>query len=332
MYKELNTFNNVIEYLSTDIRLLLSKLPKTFKENIEEIRLRNHKPLNLYIQGKNYFISKENTLTEDPKKAFIVNQQQINNTFQLITNHSVYAFSEEITNGFITICGGHRVGLGGKIVYGPKGIENIRNLSSLNIRIAREKKGISNHIISYLLNNEGEFHNTLIISPPQCGKTTLIRDIIRNLSDGYKTICRGFKISLIDERSEIGGVYNGIPQKDIGLRTDVLDGCLKSDGIMMAIRSLSPDIIAVDEIGGTRDVEAIDEALRAGIKFIATIHGHGLKDIYGKTNMRKLMREKIFKRYIILDRTRGVGTISAIIDGESLVTIYPKKGDKDEVY
>ena len=324
MDREVKTYENVCTFISEDIRGPLLKIDKQYRENIEEIRLRNNKPLNIYRAGRNFFVAKNGTLLEKEKGAVIVKDDYIKNTFQLVTNHSVYAFNEEIKNGFITITGGHRVGIGGKMFYGSNGIEDITNISSLNFRIAREKKGISNLLIPYLLDSRGEFYNTLIISPPQCGKTTLLRDLIRNLSDGIDNKFQGFKIGLIDERSEIAGVYRGVSQNDVGLRTDILDGCLKWDGIMMMIRSMSPEIIAVDEIGGVKDIEAIGEGLRAGIKFIATIHGSSLDDIKEKRSIQTLLKEKIFKRYIILDRSRGVGTISEIIDGDSFKNIISK--------
>lgn len=319
MLKEINIFNNVIRYLSSNLKFLLSKIPEDYKKEIEEIRIRSEKPLNIYFQGKDYFLSKDGKILEECNEAYIVNKKEINHTFQIITNHSLYAFSEEIKRGFITISGGHRVGIGGEIIYNYKEIESIKNISSLNIRIAREKKGISDSIIPYLV-NDNKFHNTMIISPPQCGKTTLLRDIIRNLSDG-SDYYQGFKISLVDERSEIAGMYNGIAQKDIGLRTDILDGCLKSHGIIMLIRAMSPDIIAVDEIGGSDDIQAISEGIRAGIRFITTIHGDGLEDIKNRENIKKVIKNKIFNRFIILDRSKGVGTIREIIDGKSFKNI-----------
>ncbi len=316
--KESILFDHVLEYLSEDIRTILLKMPKIYKEDIEEIRLRNGCPLNIYLRGQDYFISKSGKVVNDIKDSFIVNKEHINNTFQLITNHSVYAFTEEIKRGFITISGGHRVGIGGKVIYDSRGlgIEGIRDITSLNIRIAREKMGISDDIIKYLLEGYDSIHNTLIISPPQCGKTTLLRDIIRNLSDGNKW-SRGFKVGLVDERSEIAGTYAGKNQKYIGIRTDVLDACLKSHGIMMLVRAMSPDIIAVDEIGGLSDIEAIAEGIRAGIKFIATVHGYSVYDVKDRAYLKELINEGIFGRYIILDRSQGVGTISKILDGES---------------
>ncbi|NLK44913.1 MAG: stage III sporulation protein AA [Tissierellia bacterium] len=314
--KEVKIYDSLIGNLNEDLKNVLIKIPLHIKGKVEEIRLKKEKPLMIYYEGKDYFVTKTGNLSKDMSKGIIVGENHIVSTFQLISNYSPYAYLEEIRNGYITITGGHRVGIGGKVVYGNKGIENIKNISSMNIRIAREKMGISDSLIPNLIKGKKDFFNTLIISPPQCGKTTLLRDIVRNLSNGTITSnYEGFKVSLIDERSELAGMYNGVAQKDVGLRTDILDGCLKSDGIIMAIRSLSPDIIAVDEIGGKRDVDAIHEALRAGIKLIATIHGSSIHEIREKLSMRDIFQEKIFERYIVLDRSKGVGTVRELLDG-----------------
>ncbi|NLN14967.1 MAG: stage III sporulation protein AA [Tissierellia bacterium] len=331
MEKEIDIFENVLEYISRDVRRILKAIPEDVKGRVEEIRLRNGSPLNIYLDGKDFFITKASKMSRLSHEAYIVDGEDINNSFQLITNHSVYAFSEDIRKGYITIRGGHRVGIGGKVVYNKEGIEFINTISSLNIRIARQKKGVSNHLLPYLIDKVMNPYNTLIISPPQCGKTTLLRDIVRNLSNGKSTV-RGFKISLIDERSELAGVYNGIPQLDVGIRTDVLDGCLKADGIMMVIRAMSPDIIAVDEIGGAEDIRAIYEALRAGIKLIATIHGKDLEDIRYRLNLSRIIEERIFQRYIILDRSQGVGTIREILEGDKFTNIYRGKRSLDGSY
>ncbi len=328
MLKDFKIYDSVIENLCEELNTVLNRIPSNYKDRVEEIRLRNNRPLTIFCGTKDYFVSMMGDVNSHPSKAMIVNENHIKNTFQLISNYSVYAYAEEIKNGYITIRGGHRVGIGGKVVYNSNGVEKIQNISSLNIRIGRQILGVSDSIIPCLVNAPKTFYNTLIISPPQCGKTTLLRDIVRNLSNGFYPLnLQGFKVSVIDERSEIAGMYNGIAQNDVGVRTDILDGCLKSDGIMMAIRSLSPDIIAVDEIGGKKDVEAIHEALRAGIKLIATIHGSSLEEVRSKSSMKDLFEEKIFDRFIILDRSNGVGSIREIIDSYNFKPIYLGKSD-----
>ena len=321
-----NIYDSVIENICVDIAKILQNIPQRYKENCEEIRMRNGSPLIISTNSSDYFVTNNSELSSDARKGILINEDHINKTFKIISNYSVYAFEEEIRNGFITVKGGHRVGIGGKFVYGVRGIESMKNISSLNIRIAREKIGTSNHIIDYITDPPYNIHNTLIISSPQCGKTTLLRDIVRNLSNGVSKLGgKGFKLGVVDERSEIASMYKGMPQNDIGIRTDVLDGCLKSDGIMILIRSMSPEIIAVDEIGGIKDVEAINEALKAGVKLIATVHGSSLEEIKGKYGMKELFNEKVFKRFILLDRSSGVGTIKDIVDGNSFLSIYHRK-------
>lgn len=332
MDRHLSKFNNVLESLSQQIRSILNLISDKVKMDIQEIRLRNGSPLNIYYAGNDAFITASGGITNRADKAYIVSEEDIYNSFQLITNHSIYAYAEDIKRGYITISGGHRVGIGGKVIYDAKGIDDIVFISSLNIRIAKEKEGVSNSIIPYLLDKDEKIYNTLIISPPQCGKTTLLRDIIRNLSNGIDFKYEGQKISLIDERSEIAGVYNRAAQMDVGIRTDILDGCLKSDGIMMAIRALSPEIIAVDEIGSIDDINAINEALKAGIRLIATIHGDGMEDIENRNNLKGLIEDRIFKRFIILDRSKGVGTIRQILEGNNFKDIYYEKRSLDGYY
>ncbi len=320
---EKGIFDSVIDNLALEIKEPLSRLPASLKENTEEIRLRVNSPLMVYSKGLDHYI-KDTGEISNINEALIIDSNMILKTFQLVSNYSIYALSEELKNGFITIKGGHRVGIGGKIIYGREGIETIKNISSMNFRIAREKKGISDDIIHHLI-RDCVFQNTMIISPPQCGKTTLLRDIVRNLSNGLRNKgLRGYKVGLIDERSEVAGLYNGIPQKDIGIRTDVLDSCKKADGIMIMIRAMSPEIIAVDEIGCQKDAESISEALRAGIRLIATVHGHSIEDVVSRASIKSLFDEKIFKRFIIMDNSLGIGTIKEIKD-ESFRNLLEKR-------
>ncbi|MCY6370324.1 stage III sporulation protein AA [Clostridium ganghwense] len=273
-------------------------------EKMQEIRIKVNKPLQLYI-GNEEFI-----------KEYIVTEEDIKTVLQRMSNYSIYAFEEDIKNGFITIKGGHRVGICGTCVIDNNRVKTIKNVASLNIRICREVIDCSNKIMPYIVEGNRVL-NTIIISPPKCGKTTLIRDIARNLSDGIKTgytEVSGKKICIIDERSEIGGCSNGIPQMNVGIRTDVLDSCLKSEGIMMAVRSMAPDVIVCDEIGTYKDIESILVAMNSGVNLITTIHGFGVEDLYNRAVFKDILDNDVFQRAVILNASKEVGRVEYIYD------------------
>ncbi|WP_300384370.1 stage III sporulation protein AA, partial [Clostridium sp.] len=188
----------------------------------------------------------------------------------------------------------------------------IRNISSINIRICREVIGSSEGLMKYI-SSKNRVYNTLIVSPPKCGKTTILRDITRNISYGVKNIgLEGKKVSVIDERSEIAACYNGIPQLDVGIRTDVLDSCFKKDGMIMAIRSLSPEVIICDEIGTEGDIEALNMAFNSGVNILVTIHGYSIEDICNRKVFKELIENSILERVVVLSNRYGVGTIEKI--------------------
>ncbi|HCQ91639.1 MAG TPA: stage III sporulation protein AA, partial [Clostridium sp.] len=210
--------------------------------------------------------------------------------------------------------GGHRVGLCGTVVTENSIIKTIKNIVSVNIRVAREVIDCSKEILPYMI-EENNVLNTIIISPPKCGKTTILRDICRVLSTGSSTLkLTGKNITIVDERSELGACYNGIPQMNIGDRTDILDNCPKSQGIIMAIRSMSPQIIICDEIGTSSDMESIIAALNSGVNLITTIHGFDVEDLYKRPVFRDVMENGVFKRAIVLSNRKGVGTIEYVYD------------------
>lgn len=313
-----NSFQIVLNFLDPQICNLLSKIPLQCIEKIEEIRLRVERPLMVCKEGKDFYIKNNSELSDKDIDSYIVKKENIFRTFQILSNYSIYSIEEELKNGFITIKGGHRVGIAGKTVYGNNGLETIKDISSLNVRIARQKIGVSDKLIKYVIKKPNTIYHTLIVSPPQCGKTTILRDLIRNISDGVPQYSfRGLKVGVVDERSELGGMYKGFPQNNIGTRTDILDGCQKYDGMMILLRSMSPNVIATDELGGIQDIKAIHEAIKAGVKIIATIHGEDLHDICTKPNMKELINENIFERIILLDNSQGVGTLRDILDGKN---------------
>ena len=315
-------FDNLINYLDPDIRSILIKLPNKYKENLEEIRLRVNRPLMLNMSGKDYYVSSDGEIKESYLDSLNITEKILFNTFKLICNYSIYAVEEELRNGFITVKGGHRVGVAGKGIYGNDKLETIKEISSLNIRISKEKIGVSKKILPYLIKNNITIYNTLIVSPPQCGKTTLLRDLIRSISNGVpKLRFKGLKVGVVDERSEIAGIFKGKPQNNVGIRTDILDGVRKYEGVFLLIRSMSPQVIATDELGGNKDIDAIHEALKAGVKLISTVHGESIEDIISKPNLKEIINERIFERYIILDNLNGPGSIRDIVDGSNFKSI-----------
>ncbi len=325
-----NRLNQILEYIDSDITNVITNISDDYKNIIEEIRLRVNKPLIINMMGDYYLINKNGDINRNSIDGYIVTKKNIEKTFQMICNYSVYAFEEDLKKGFITIKGGHRVGVSGKAIYNGDKLEKIKEISSLNIRIAREILGASNKLISYVIKKNNSIYNTLIVSPPQCGKTTLLRDLIRNISNGVVEYnFKGLKVGVVDERSEISGVYKGIPQNEVGIRTDILDGCKKYDGMIILIRSMSPDVIATDELGGVKDINALHEALKAGVKIIATVHGEDIKDIKTKPNLKRIIKERIFERIVILDNSKGVGTIKDIVNGKTFISLINKEGNND---
>lgn len=318
-------FDDILKYVDIEMRNILSKISSKHKKVIEEIRLRVNQPLMLSFNGLDYFIDNFSQLYTNPKTdLYIVERKFIDKTFQLCCNHSIYAYEEDIKRGFITLKGGHRIGIVGSAIHGNNGIETIKDITSLNLRISKEIIGTSDKILPYVIKNEDTIYHTLIVSPPQCGKTTLLRDLIRNISNGTKLKdFKGLKVGVLDERLEISGMYNGIPQMNLGIRTDVLTSCPKYEGIMLLIRSMSPQVIATDELGGKNDIVAIHEALKAGIKLIATVHGENLNDIMRKPYLDEIMKENIFEKIIILDNSNGIGTIKDVINCDK--KLYRKK-------
>lgn len=282
------------------------------KENLQEIRLRVDKPILFYAANNEYYVGQDYKLYLEDQNPVYATTEDIKEVLAYISKHSLYAFEEEIKNGYITIEGGHRIGLAGKVVQEQGKVKTIRNVSCVNIRVSHEIKGCANHVLPYLLENN-EIAHTLIISPPKCGKTTLLRDIVRQISDGFPGFI-GVNVGLVDERSEIAGCYRGIPQNDIGKRTDILDSCNKGEGLLMLIRAMSPQVIALDEIGYKEDIDAIEYALNAGCKIICTVHSHSIKELKEKPKLQSLIERKLFKRYIFLENQNNIGDVKKIYD------------------
>lgn len=278
--------------LPNGIREILRKNHVSYEE-IQEIRMRENRSLFLRINGC------------DKEYLHQVTKEEMREALEYITDYSPYAFEQELKNGFLTVCGGHRVGIAGKVIIEQGKVKNFQYISSINIRVCHEVVGCADKILPMLL-KDGKMEHTLILSPPGCGKTTLLRDLIRQLSDGNEYM-KGRNVCVVDERSEIGGCYRGVPQNHLGRRTDVLDACPKVEGMNMLVRSMTPDILAVDEIGTREDKVAIDYAIHSGVTILATAHGEKIEDVRKKEYDH-------FKKIIILKKSERPGELLGIYD------------------
>lgn len=303
--------DELIKIFSKEIRVILEKMQTNF-EHVQEIRLRVQAPLLMLYRNSEYYVSPDSTLSRNAEDAYVVSRDELRETMEYISNYSLYAFEEEMKQGFITIQGGHRIGIAGKTIVDESGIRTMKYISFINVRLSHQIKGCASLVMPYLY-HDGDILHTLIISPPRCGKTTLLRDLIRQISNGTGSEA-GMTVGVIDERSEIGACYQGVPQNDLGIRTDILDCCPKAKGMMMLIRTMSPRVIAVDEIGSREDLEAMEYVMNCGCKLIATVHGNSVEDIKQKPVLRKLVQERIFERYIVLNQKGYIGHIDQIYD------------------
>lgn len=294
----------IFEIFSKNIsQILKQKLEGQTLEDIktlEEIRIRSNGIISLKFNSKQEILNQK------------VTYQEIIETIQRMCENSIYSYQNEIKNGYITLKGGHRVGIAGNCVIENGKVINIKYISSINFRIARQVIGCSKPAIKYILNPEKKtINNTLIVSPPGVGKTTILRDLIRNVSNGMEEInFEGMNVGLVDERGEIAALYKGIPQNEVGIRTDILENIPKPIGIKMLIRSMAPQVIAADEIGTVEDVEAIKEAICMGVKGIFTAHGENQIDIEKNPVLKSLINESIIERIIFLKLNNGERTIS----------------------
>lgn len=314
----------IFPYIAPSIKQVLLGLNPFLTRKIEEIRLRVEKPLAIWAESREILVNVHGVSVNTPSESYVVNKQDVLRTLELLTQGSLYAWEQELKYGYITIAGGHRVGLSGEVITERGLVKALKYITGLNIRLAREVKGCSAHIIPFLYSRlVGRFYHSLLVSPPRCGKTTILRDLIRTISNGMPELgIPGVNVGLVDERSEVAGSYFGVPQKDVGLRTDVLDRCPKAQGMMMMVRSMSPQVIATDEIGSAEDVEAIAEVMNAGTTLIATAHGSSIHELERRPALGSLLEHGAFERIVILSRAAGPGTLEEIIDGISRRPIY----------
>lgn len=302
--------NSILEIMPINLKRMLLEIRDPISSSIQEMRIRAYQPILLLVGGKEYGLSDKGL--EHVNKGYVATLQDVQAILNFLSGYSLYALEDELRQGYVTIQGGHRVGLVGKTVIEEQKVKTLKHISGLNIRFSHEVIGCSDKVLPYLLSRDKVYH-TLIVSPPKCGKTTLLRDLIRNLSNGFSGF-GPYTVGVVDERSEIAGCYMGVPQNNLGMRTDVLDACPKVEGMRMLLRAMAPDIIAVDEISSKADMEAIEEVLGAGVTLLCSTHGKDLEDCMKKPVLSSMLEKGLFEKIIVLSSRSGPCTIESIED------------------
>ncbi|AHF07412.1 stage III sporulation protein AA [Desulfitobacterium metallireducens] len=311
---KMNRLEAIVKWLSDPLRDIFAAATGLPLSEIEEIRLRTSKPLLLQGKDSEYFLDAWGKSVSS-EKAYHVQREDLMQTLERMTQSSLYAAEDELRQGYITLPGGHRVGVTGEVTLKQGMVQNLKHISGLNIRLALEISGQAPQILPRLIRADGSLYHTLILSPPRAGKTTLLRDLIRCISDGVPNLSlKGQTVGVVDERGEIAGMWQGHPSYNLGCRTDILDGCPKAIGMSMLIRSMSPRVVAVDELGHPQDVEAVLDALRTGVSVLSTAHAESGEEAKKRPVLKALFASGVFERLVILSRRKGPGTVESIFD------------------
>jgi len=301
----------ILPLLPGEIRRILAAQEKSVQDTAEEIRLAVGQPLYLYYAGKEKMLQAPGS-----HSPYRVSREDVSRIVQIISKFSLYAFEDELKHGYITIPGGHRVGLTGRTILDAGRVKRLCSISSINIRIARQVLDAARPLLPFLVEKgRNSLCHTLIVSAPKRGKTTLLRDMARVLSSG-SSLLPPLRVGIVDERSELSGCFQGVPQLDVGPRTDVLDACPKAEGMMMLIRAMGPQVIITDEIGREEDVFALREALNAGVVVVTSAHAGSFADLKGRPVFQRILAEGFFQRFVLLGVSRGIGTVESILDRE----------------
>ncbi len=298
--------DTMAKILSVRLRSMLARA-RFDEDKLQELRLRVGAPVIMVLSGEEHYLTEDGTVEKCLEKAYLLTQKELKETVEYLCNYSMYAFEEEVRQGFLTLAGGHRVGLGGRVLSEQGRIRGMKYIAFLNIRFAHQVMGCANEALVHIRQRSMIYHS-LILSPPGCGKTTSLRDIIRQLSN------EGYTVGVVDERAEIAACYLGAPQNDIGIRTDVLDCCPKAAGIPMLIRSMTPQILAVDEIGSREDIQALHYAVGCGCRLLATVHAASYEELETKPLWQELLAARVFERFLVLEKRGGIGRLKEVRD------------------
>lgn len=293
------------------------RLPVSVRSRAQEIRLRVGKPVALSLPEGVCFLSRRGETAARPVGDMLCpTRAQMEEAFRILCDCSVHSHQREIRSGFLTLRGGHRAGLSGTAVQDDAGnILNLREISSVNLRVARDIEGAADPVAAALFRG-GQAAGTLLFGPPGCGKTTVLRDLARQLSSGR--MGRYYRVAVVDERGELAASFGGVPQNDLGPCCDILDGYPKGEGILQAVRCLSPDVVLCDEIGGEEDARAVEQSLNAGVAVVASAHAGSLEELAARPQIRRLLRSGAFEHAARLAGRERPGVVAAVYESEQL--------------
>lgn len=311
-----NRFDSAAQVVCERVRRPLGLLPADVKKKAQEIRLRVGRPVCISYEGGTLFVNERGGASSFPGSGcLIAGREDLEESFRSLCGYSIYSHENEIRSGFITMRGGHRVGLGGTAVLKDGEVGGMKDISSMNIRIARQVTGAADALLGTLKDrlNDG----LLLAGPPSSGKTTILRDIARQLSGGMRG---GFRrVAVVDERGEIAGTWSGEPQNDLGLCCDVLDGYPKAEGILLAVRSLSPQIIICDELGSDSEAAAVEQCMNAGVCMIASIHAGSAGQLLKRKQASRLLETGAFASVAMLEGGGQPGRIARVYETGDLI-------------
>jgi len=308
--KNADRFDQAASSLPENISSVLAGIPRSVKANLAEIRLRVGRPVALSRGGQCWFVDKESQLHNIPRHCFVVNGEDLSRSVVRMCSYSIHSHQQEFVNGYISLRGGHRAGICGTAVLKGESLAAVRDITSINLRVAREIPGAANGLVEKIFRKS--ICGTLIVGVPASGKTTLLRDLARQLSNGEAG--QPLKIAVVDERGELGAVYEGIPQNDLGACSDILTGYPKGVGILTAVRTLSPDVIICDEIGAKAEVDSILDGLNCGVKIVATAHAATLEELLSRRQISRLLQNGAFDKIVLLGDAEAPGLIEKIVE------------------